>query len=242
MWRRNFSQQGPVQRLLDAVSNDGVAAEPDVNRNGRSQTSALHDLASDPDTAAERANLHGIVNRAVTGIGHHGMASAISILFCQPRQVRYEFQFAPPVRFLEREGPEASTGKPNHDGVQMFVSERLYKVEFFRCSGLGEFFGGRCHCRALGSRCCRNWRWRRRGGLGGFRGRRFGGRGFRCPPRRTLYPPKDCNPNHKRRNRYSADLGETFWVCAARASRGAQVRIGHARDLRHIRMEWVKFV
>src|SRR5258708_5210543 len=182
-------QHNARMESFNAVGGDEAAVFFHVNRNGRPQTSALHDFAPDPNVAAKRADLQGIVDSAGAGTGHHGVGSAVPVLLRELLQVGYIFEVTLSERFPERKGPQDSTGEADHHRIQMFVRERPYKGELFRRPGLGKLFGGCCNRRALGIWTLGGWRYER-GRRYLFRWIRSGG--FRRSLRSALQPPPKC--------------------------------------------------
>src|SRR6267143_5357307 len=138
-----FNPTQQTNRSFHTVSEDGAVFFYHLDRNGRSQCSALHDFAPDENVAAERADLQGVVDRAAARAGHHRVGGAVTILLRELAQVRYEFQVAMPICLEKRKGPKASAGETNHHRIHLFVSQRLHKSKLFRRPRLGKFFGSR---------------------------------------------------------------------------------------------------
>src|SRR5882762_11071974 len=160
--RTAFNPHQQTNRSFHTVSEDGAVFFYHVDRNGRPQSSALHDFAPDENVTAKRADLQGIVYRAAARAGHHRVGGAVTILLRDLAQVRYEFQVAVPLAFQKRKGPKAAAGETKIGRAHLFVSQRLHKSKLFRRPRLGKFFGSRRDGGSIGVWNLRSWRrgWR----------------------------------------------------------------------------------
>src|SRR6267378_8402897 len=159
--RTAFNPTQQTNWSFHTVSEDGAVFFYHVDRNGRPQSSALHDFAPDENVTAKRANLQGIVDRAAARAGHHRVGGAVTILLRDLAQVRYEFQVAVPIGFETGKGPKAAAGETNHHRIHLFVNHWLHKGKSFRRPRLGKFFCSRRDGGSVGiwSPRCRRCGW-----------------------------------------------------------------------------------
>src|SRR6266576_2388099 len=236
--RTAFNPTQQTNRSFHTVSEDGAVFFYHVDRNGRPQSSALHDFAPDENVTAKRADLQGIVDRAAARAGHHRVRGAVTILLRELAQVRYEFQVAVPIGFEKGKGPKASAGETNHHRIHLFVSQRLHKSKLFRRPRLGKFFGSRRDCRTIGVWSLRTWR---RGWRHGQCCRCFRRWGCGRTTRGAFHSPQKNAPDQEYKGRQSTNLQEAFGIEIGRTRRSARARIAHAGDVWHFHAKPVIF-